>query len=270
VLLSPRLATAIPDGSVQQIALRICSLYLQQEIELDEVCLDRIYLEQPGSRRTTWEWVTGVNYFSAQGDRRWWQDHRIPAGMAFSINSVGHMVKAGKLARVMRDLEEAMETAPEEFTNPNVDSLDKALELAMRTIALASDGPSGKATMLVPLPEDTSDLPKCPIKLPASLAGKNYCEYRGFYHTDYTVPSEYFFPAVDRPMSTRTHELDFSYLFDTAFDNPDFDRVGIGRMIRESSAQPEHTNYKSEKRLRGSETEVEIDDIPRLRHALDQ
>ena len=144
VLRSRTLATAAPDATVKAIAQRVAFLYLKEEVATDRVYLDQIYLEQPGTRRTTWEWVTGVNYFSAQGDKRWWQDHRIPTGMAFSVNSVGHMVKAGKLSRAMRDLEEVMETAEGDITNPVVDSLEKALELAMRTIALASDGPSGK------------------------------------------------------------------------------------------------------------------------------
>jgi hypothetical protein len=270
VLRSRALATAAPDAKVKAIAQRVCSLYLQEDVSMDRIALDRTYLEQPGNRHTTWEWVTGVNYFSSQGDKRWWQDHRIPAGMAFSVNSVGHMVKSGRLARAMRDLEEVMETAQGDITNPVVDSLEKALELAMRTIALASDGPSGKATVLMPRPSG-ADVPKCPVTLPAAFANKDHRGYQGWYHTDYTLPSEYFIPDVERPASIRTNDLDFTYLFDQSLDNPDFDRMGRGRIIRDPAAatdteMPE--TYRWHKRLRGEASEVEIDHVARLREAL--
>lgn len=272
IVRSRRLATALPGPTVKSIASRICSLYLQEEVAPDTVYLDRIYLEQAGSRRKTWEWVTGVNYFSAQGDGRWWQDHRIPTGMAFSANSVGHMARAGRLARAMRDLEDAMGTAVGDFATPNVDSLEKALELAMRTIALASDGPSGKATALRPLRPDIRGMPRCPVELPHFLADKDYCSYVGQYHTDYTLPSEYFLPDVLRPTRLPNHDLDLTYLFDQSLDNPDFERAGRGRMIREPSVTSDQTisaeAYRAQKRSRGEPNEVDIGQVPRLRDAL--
>jgi hypothetical protein len=263
VLLSARLANAVPDETVKRIALRVCSLYLREHVEADRIHLERLRLEQPGSRRNTWEWSAGVNYFSAQGDRRWWQDHRFPAGMAFSVNSVGHMVKSGRLLRAMNDLEGLMGTAEGDLRTPKVDSLEKALELAMRTIALASTGPSGKATTLLPLPASLVDRPRCPVELPVFLADKDYCEYSGLYHTDYTVPSEYFIADVERPAGQREHALDFTYLFDDSLDNFDFDRMGEGDMIRgdrRPDAETETRLYKYEKRRRGSGTEVDDDD----------
>src|SRR5258708_27174761 len=85
--ISPRLANAVPDGTMKQIALRLCSLYLLQDIEPDRIYNDEVFLEKPGSARTTWKWLAGVNVFSANADRRWWQDHRFPGGLAFSVNS---------------------------------------------------------------------------------------------------------------------------------------------------------------------------------------
>jgi len=268
IVLSPTLATATPEESVKQIALRVCSLYLQEEVQPDQMHHDRIYLEQPGNRRTTWEWLAGVNYFSAQGDQRWWQDHRFPAGLAFSVNSVGHMVKSGKLLQAMHHLEEVMGTAPAEFRNPKVDALEKAIELAMRTIALASNGPSGKATSLIPrLRRGT--LPKCPVELPRDLAIYNHCTYHGYYHTDFTIPSEYFLPDAQRPARQAAFELDLTYLFDETLDNPDFDRMGEGRMIREGTSNDLLiAESREEKRLRGIETTVEIDHVPRLMRAI--
>ena len=71
-----------------------------------------------------------------------------------------------------------------------MDSLTRALQMAMQTIGNASEAVSGKATELLPLPSDPLDLPvsKCPIDLTGRLADKNFCWYRGYYHTDHTLP----------------------------------------------------------------------------------
>ena len=91
-IISPTIAFAEPSPEMFDFARRVCELYLEREIEPDKIYLDEIYLEQPGQLRTTWNWFAGVNYFCAQGDNRWWHDHRFPAGMAFSVNSVGHLL----------------------------------------------------------------------------------------------------------------------------------------------------------------------------------
>jgi len=102
---SPRIAYARPSPEMRELARRLCYLYLETEIRMDHIHLDQIYLQKPGSRLTTWKWYAGVNYFCAQGDMRWWQDHRIPGGMAFSVHSVGHLVKSGIIANAMREWE---------------------------------------------------------------------------------------------------------------------------------------------------------------------
>ena len=220
---------------MRELARRLCYLYLETEIRMDHIHLDQIYLQKPGSRLTTWKWYAGVNYFCAQGDRRWWQDHRIPGGMAFSVNSVGHLVKSGIIANAMRELGELTGTPDEDYPVLKVDSLDKALELAMRTIAMASETESGRATELLPLASDRSEMPvpECPVKLSKLVSDKNYCEYIGWYHTDYTLPSEYFLPDVRRPAELIAHSLDFTYLFHQNIDNPDFRLMGEGHQIRD-------------------------------------
>jgi len=65
--------------------------------------------------------------------------------------------------------------------------------------------------------------------LPDVLNNKNYCTYQGYYHTDQTLPIEYFTPAVERPNSVSPHTLDFTYLFVADVDNPDFTVTGEGR-----------------------------------------
>jgi hypothetical protein len=152
--------------------------------------------------------------------------------MAFSVNSVGHMAKASGIAKVMNELNSAVGISNEDYVASKIDSLDEALEFAMRTIALASDSVSGKATELINV--DTGEQTKCPIKLPKQLEGKSCKQYRGHYHTDITIPSEYFLPNVERPESLPSHSLDFTYLFDSSINNPDYIRMAKGRQIRAS------------------------------------
>lgn len=234
VALSRSIAEARPDANTFMLAQRICELYLQREILPDRIYLDTTRLEAPLYQRPTWEWPTGVNYFCAQGDGRWWQDHRFPGGMAFSVNSVGHMVKAGNIARSASELEAVLDVFDESWFPPKVESLAEALILAMRTISLASKPASGKATYLLPLAERDREkaLPTCPVELPASLRDKNFCEYGGYYHTDVTLPSDYFRPEVERPADVQSLILDFTYLFDDSLDNPDHRVVGRGQRVR--------------------------------------
>jgi hypothetical protein len=276
LVISPTLASARPGPEVLELARRLCYLYLETDIETDKIHLDQLYLQKPGSSLTTWKWFTGVNYFSAQGDGRWWHDHRIPGGMGFSVNSVGHLVKSGIVAKAMRGLDEEFGKPFENYPEPKVDSLGKALELAMRTIDMAADAVSGRATELLPLPTDRSSLPvsECPVKLSAKVSDKNFCEYRGYYHTDYTLPSEYFRPDVERPTDVHPHTLDFTYLYHRDVDNPDFRLLGEGHQIRpispEDGGKQSLDDYESPrlKRLRGEPEEVLVDENQRLVNAL--
>jgi hypothetical protein len=230
-LISEAVAFCEPDGNVLSLARRLCELYLLHEIEPDHIYTDAVYLEKPGKSRRTWKWGVGANYFAAHGDGRWWRDHRILGGLAFSMNSVGHMVKAAVINGSMAQLDEKLGGKVEDWGVAHVDSLPKALILAMRTIANAANTDSGKATRLF----DVSELPPhlaCPIDLPPGLTDKNCCEYFGHYDTDMTLPSEYFRADVDRPADVQDHRLDFTYLFDKVAANTDFAQLGEGVVIR--------------------------------------
>jgi hypothetical protein len=238
LVVSKQIAYATPDKTMQELARRLCSLYLETDIALDQVHLDEIFLEKPGDRRTTWRWYAGVNYFCAHADKRWWQDHRIPGGMAFSVNSVGHMVKSEIIARKMKELDQELQILGEGLIDTKINSLGKALEVAMRTISLAANTPWGRATELLPLPADRRDLPVCPIALPAALADKDFTKYRAYYHTDHTLPSDYFLPDESRNSDTN-FTLDFTYLFHKNIANPDFTTMGEGKQIRADTAVPQ-------------------------------
>jgi len=273
---SPAIANAVPDPEVQALARRLCFLYLQTEIEIDRIYLEDVFLEKPGARRTTWRWHAGVNYFCAQADGRWWNDHRIPGGLAFSVNSVGHLVKSGMIAKAMAQLDEVTGGGAEMYPETKVDSLDKALELAMRTIAMASETVSGKATELLPLPADRTQLPvpECPVKLSRLVADRNYCQYRGYYHTDVTLPAEYFVPDVQRPATVRDHLLDFTYLFHKKTENPAHVLMGEGQQIRNADAGKVASALRDSesaqaRQLKGHEEEVLISEHGRLLGSLE-
>ena len=233
---SPKLATAAPDDVMKKFALRLCALYLveYEKIEADEIYLDEMFLEIPDGQRKTWKWIAGVNVFAAGGDGRWWQDHRIPGGLGFSMNSVGHLVKSKNMQTALRDFRQAVGETADPFATTAVGSLPSALEFAMRTIRGATETVSGKATELLPLPADLSTLQvaKCPFELSSFLKDFDYCEYRGYYHTDITVPSEYFRPDIKRPTDITPRRLDFTYLFDADVKNPSHVMMGTGRRIR--------------------------------------
>jgi hypothetical protein len=56
--------------------------------------------------------------------------------------------------------------------------------------------------------------------------------YFGYYHTDYTLPTEYFQPDVERPAATAGYALDFTYLHRAGVDNPAHTTMGEGHRIR--------------------------------------
>lgn len=209
--LSKRIALAMPNAALKRLSLRLASLYLCRAIFADKIEHDALFVEIDEIRR---RWWVGVNYFSAQGDRRWWKDHRIPGGIAFSMNSVGHMALC---QRVVKPYEE------------DSTGLLWALKVAMLLIDSTTPGVSGRNTQLLDLAAVSASLP-CPFEqVPSKLEGKNYCIYEGQYHTDITVPSEYFTPDVTRPEALREYkDLDLTYLHHESPENPDYYKMGIG------------------------------------------
>jgi hypothetical protein len=181
------------------------------------------------------------------------------------------------IANAMAQLNDVTGAGPNEYPESKIDSLDKALELAMRTIALASDTVSGKATRLLPLPADRSDLPvaECPVKLSRLVADRNFCQYSGYYHTDVTLPTEYFLPDVQRPAATAEHLLDFTYLFHKNTENPAHVLMGEGQQIRSLNVDrrevlpPRDTESMQARQQKGYEEEVLISEHERLRESLE-
>jgi len=74
----------------------------------------------------------------------------------------------------------------------------------------------------------------CPFPLIASdgvLEGMNWTTYLGWYHTDVTVPSEYFLSDQGRPQTIEFPiALDFSYLHSQR--EPDYKKLARGELIK--------------------------------------
>jgi hypothetical protein len=263
---SERLARALPDKTVFVLAQRLASLYLLEEVVPDRVYHDRIHLERPGPRRRTWLWKVGANYFASHGDQRWWHDHRIPGGMAFSMNSVGHMMKATAINKSLHALDCLIGSVGEQWQKgTNFTSLEVALFSAMRTIDNAAAAVSGPATWLRQRSETTSPCP-CPFTLPKDIAAFDPCEYRGYYDTDVTIPTEYFSSAVERPEGTPEHEMYFTYLFDRT--DLDFTPMGEGLPVRDGEPFFAETEAGLERRTKMVPQEGTVESDPVLEQGL--
>ena len=265
LVLSKTIALAEPDDTMKDLAGRVILLYLQREPRFDEVILEEAFLEKPGWDTVVWRWDVGVNYFCAQGDKRWWHDHRIPGGFAFSVNSVGHLAKSTQLTGLLDGLNAELGIDGGATTAQHVDSLEKALEFAMRTIDGASTAVSGKATCLRDRGPAT---PACPIALPRHLQAKDPTTYFGLYHTDHTLPSAYFTPAVERSGAVPGHDLDFTYLWLRSPENPAYYTMGQGVRVREDLTVPELV--RADKRGHVIPEEIRAADANLLRRAFEQ
>lgn len=262
LLASSQVALAEPNHQMQELARYFCALYLQHDaLEVDRIYHDELFLRIPelGNQRLI-KWLAGVNVFATAADRRWWNDHRIPGGLAFSANSVGHMVRSlavrSRLGEVLNELGIKMEVH-----DHKLDTLLDALVGAMRTIKGASKGPWDAATSLRPIgPREDLPILELPSELPDDLRGYDYCNYTGFYHTDVCVPSSYFTPAVDRPSAVVPIELDLTYLLEDSVDNPAHDTMGKGVVIGGASQKRTHSTVAT---MRGEI--VSLRAVPHLR-----
>jgi hypothetical protein len=161
-----------------------------------------------------------------------------------------------------------MNVPSEDWLISKIDSLEKALQVAMSTIARASNTVSGKATELVSRHRSEH----CPEVLPVGLSHWSCKEYRGYYHTDYTLPSEYFRSNVERPSDLRTHKLDFTYLFEKNYSNPDYIKMGEGKRLRgtkSSKIKSKQAVPSFLKKVKSKEKYIAIRDSKRLKQALE-
>jgi hypothetical protein len=228
---SERIACARPGMELLNLAQRICELYLGVA-QSDMIIHDELFLEIPAQDQTERRsWKAGVNYFSAQGDGRWWRDHRIPGGMAYSMNSVGHMARTHAERAMRRDPELAKRLA----NVPRERLVFWALPKAMRTIGISESG-GARGTWLVArgvFPEDREP-PTFEVRrrVFGNLAQFSENRYKGLYHTDETIPSPYFNANLwRREEIVERDDLYFNYLH--LQTEEDYMSMGIGLEVDE-------------------------------------
>jgi hypothetical protein len=207
------LANAQTNAVLHGFALRFCDMILGRAVE-DTMLLDDVELDTSVGRLC---WKAGASFFASQGDGRWWHDHRFPGGMAFSLNSIGHMTAI-----------RCLETRGAAQDRHRIHSLQHwALPRAMHSVEHASNG-AHRCTWLTPY-DSAETVEWLPIaqrqKVLASLAECSVRTYRGRYHTDHTIPSPLF--DVSRPEGpVDTFALSFSYLHDD--HDPEYMSIGLG------------------------------------------
>jgi hypothetical protein len=205
VLASDRLALARPDRQLRRLAECVRGLWGCPPAASPQgtVHVETLYLENPADR-TAVRFTFSVDFFAAQGDGRWWHDHRVPGGIAFTANSVGHMRRY------------------REWYENKANQAEWVLKTAMGTIDLAAATPYGRATWLRDLSNGRPfvDRLACPFADPSAvkpaLRDKDWTRYGGHLHTDHSVRSEFFDERPDKsPQVGRKEYLqDFAYLYD--------------------------------------------------------
>lgn len=206
VVVTPSLVHKQPDQALKEIARRLLELYMEiDRIEDDSYHTQRewVFLRRKvGVKQTYLKFSTLPNIFCAQGDHRWWHDHRTPGGLMVTSNALGHFM----YARGKGDLDSTSKTW--------------ALENAMRTINNAHRGSKTAATKFCPA---TNLIPRrsdetSPLRATFDLAAMSADHYEGFFHTDHLIPSVYFEAKIPTKAPQRYEDLTLRYIYDEAAD----------------------------------------------------
>ncbi len=222
VVASPRVALAAPDENLKRFAARIRDLAGFRPTRVaagtNAVVSDFLYLKNPADE-LYYGFQFNLDFFAAAGDQRWWHDHRVPGGIAFTANATGHM------------------RAWQEWYGPDkgTDRGEFFVKNAMYTVAQAHPlkAPPGKRETATTSPDDPiaegrvtwlrklvdhrpfKDSP-CPFKgeTPKRLEGMDWTTYGGLLHTDHAVRDEFFTDGTEPPTKGAPYEMDFTYLYD--------------------------------------------------------
>lgn len=221
MVISPRLAIAAPDENLKAFAEKIRDLWgCTGTVEASGTThWETLFLENPADGSVI-EFTFSVDFFASQGDRRWWHDHRIPGGIGFTANSVGHMRRYREWYLALNHQDEWV------------------LKTAMETIDKAAETPYGRATWLKPLAKGGRpfvDRLACPFvdpsKLKEQLQNKDWTRYGGYLHTDHSIRPEFFHedPEPAAEITSTEYLQDFAYLYDAG--SKDHGRFILGSPI---------------------------------------
>ena len=208
LLLSPVLVTKEPGDRLKEICRRLMELYMEiPNVHDDTIHVQREYVFLrgiDGNAEKILKFSTLPNVFCAQGDGRWWHDHRTPGGIMITSNALGHFVHARTSNRLI---------GPGEKVN--------ALENAMRTINNAFR-PKQKRSGLQHCPITWlhvrgQDEPTV-VRPTSDVSRFSPSSYSGFFHTDHLIPSVFFHPERDRADIAKYDDLDLRYVHDGGAD----------------------------------------------------
>src|SRR5690348_12704924 len=170
--------------------------YMQVPVTDDSFHTQREYVYLRKSDSTALQFSTLPNIFCAQGDGRWWQDHRTPGGIMITSNALGHFMYARTNKTILDDTTKGW-----------------ALENAMRTISNAQRDKRLKltpATSLVPGVAGQA----CPFKNTSEFAKYSTSAYQGYFHTDHLIPSVFFQRGIDPKGIAQYQGLSLQYIHD--------------------------------------------------------
>jgi hypothetical protein len=248
LLTSKQLVWKEPNDVLKEICRRLIELYMQIQISDDSFQNGReyVFLRRPDDKIL--KFLTLPNIFCAQGDGRWWHDHRTPGGIMITSNALGHFMYARS-------------------KKPQLDQTDfaSALQQAMRTIANACQNPSGGKTRFTHCPATTLVSRQAgepfPLKASSDFSSFSPDHYAGYFHTDHLIPSVFFEKDRDPKVLKEYDDLSLRYIFDPAADAEGHAELVTGVLskwfeVRQNMdrmpefADPEHTSM-SDRNLRG-------------------
>lgn len=219
VLLSKRLVSKEPGEKLKEICRRLLELYMEVDRVNDDTILaqrEYVFLRTNGkeSEAKLLKFGTLPNVFCAQGDRRWWHDHRTPGGIMITSNALGHFEYYRSGEGTIGEREKT-----------------HALDNAMRTINSAYGKDKKRrglahcpATRLVPIAEGEAT----PIRESSDLHKYSPSRYEGFFHTDHLIPSTFFSKEMDPKELTLYDNLSLQYIHDPAGDPVDHRELMTG------------------------------------------
>jgi hypothetical protein len=210
-----KVAWARQDEALLQFAMRIQDLAgwvgrpVKNDNNSNDVVDEWLYLRNPVDNQIR-KFTFSVDFFATVGDKLWWHDHRVPGGMAFTANSLGHMVRH------------------QEWYGAKAGRMEWALQTAMQTIGQAAKhSPHGPATYL----RDETHGPLRPYAWTEEtkpsdreiLKGKDCGSYGGYLHTDHAVRPEFFRPHEIPAYFDTPYLMDFAYIFGNR--SPEFQAI---------------------------------------------
>jgi hypothetical protein len=204
LLVSPTLVEKEPNDELKEFCRRLMEIYMELERIEDDAFHDQrefVFLRTvPVNKTRLLKFSTLPNVFCAQGDGRWWHDHRTPGGIMITSNALGHFTYARGNKTELTDRDKA-----------------QALQQAMHTINNAYLGPAKPmkaykhcpATALVPA---TVGVPS-PLPASSSFCAYSPDRYRGFFHTDHLIPSVFFRKEKDPAALPSYDDLSLRYIW---------------------------------------------------------